>query len=84
MSADAAFETIRYEVDGAVATVTLARPDAANAQSSEMLTEIDRAPEDALNRILWRHVRGGSPYPEWAVTDAEEDDDDAEGGAGDD
>jgi enoyl-CoA hydratase/carnithine racemase len=43
MSADAAFETIRYEVDGAVATVTLNRPDAANAQSSQMLTEIDRA-----------------------------------------
>jgi enoyl-CoA hydratase len=43
MSADAAFETIRYEVDAAVATVTLDRPDAANAQSSQMLTEIDRA-----------------------------------------
>jgi enoyl-CoA hydratase/carnithine racemase len=43
MSADATFETIRYEVDGAVATVTLDRPDAANAQSSQMLTEIDRA-----------------------------------------
>lgn len=39
--------------------------------------EIDRAPEDVLNRILWRSVRGsGVPYPEWAVTaDAEDDDD---------
>ena len=27
------FETIRYEVDGPVATITLARPDAANAQN---------------------------------------------------
>jgi len=56
----------------------------AEASAAMNFTEIDRAPEDALNRILWRHVRGGSPYPEWAVTDAEEDDDDAEGGAGDD
>jgi enoyl-CoA hydratase len=43
MSSGAAFETIRYDVDGAVATVTLDRPDAANAQSSQMLLEIDRA-----------------------------------------
>jgi enoyl-CoA hydratase len=43
MSPRATFETIRYDVDGAVATITLDRPDAANAQSSEMLTEIDRA-----------------------------------------
>jgi enoyl-CoA hydratase len=43
MSPHAAFETIRFDVDGAVATITLDRPDAANAQSSEMLTEIDRA-----------------------------------------
>jgi len=38
-----AFETIRYEVNGPVATLTLNRPDAANAQSSQMLDEIDRA-----------------------------------------
>jgi YVTN family beta-propeller protein len=40
--------------------------------------EIDRAPEDVLNRILWRSVRGSRvPYPEWAISpDAEEDDDD--------
>jgi enoyl-CoA hydratase len=43
MSSGAAFETIRYDVDGAVATITLDRPDAANAQSSQMLVEIDRA-----------------------------------------
>ena len=29
----------------------------------------DKAPEDALNRILWRAMRGESaPYPEWAIT----------------
>lgn len=35
----------------------------------------DKVPEDALNRILWRAVRGESvPYPEWAVTAVEDDD----------
>jgi enoyl-CoA hydratase len=37
------FETIRSEVDGAVATITLARPEAANAQSSRMIEELDAA-----------------------------------------
>ena len=33
------------------------------------------APEDVLNRILWRSVRGSrDPYPEWAISpDAEEE-----------
>jgi hypothetical protein len=45
---------------------------------------IDRAPEDALNRILWRAMRGSSaPYPEWAITPgAGDDDDDDEAAAG--
>ena len=31
--------------------------------------EVDKAPEDALNRILWRAMKGTrEPYPEWAVT----------------
>ena len=37
------FEAIRYEVDGPVATLTLNRPDSANAQSTRMLEEIDAA-----------------------------------------
>jgi enoyl-CoA hydratase len=37
------FEAIRYEIDGPVATITLNRPDVANAQNSQMLDEIDRA-----------------------------------------
>jgi enoyl-CoA hydratase/carnithine racemase len=37
------FETILYEVTGNVATVTLNRPDVANAQNSRMLDEIDAA-----------------------------------------
>ena len=39
--------------------------------------ELDRAPEDVLNRILWRSARGSRiPYPEWAITLHAEDDDD--------
>lgn len=38
--------------------------------------EVDKAPEDALNRILWRAMRGtAEPYPEWAITASEDDDD---------
>ena len=39
--------------------------------------EVDKAPEDALNRILWRAMKGTrEPYPEWAVrADADGDDD---------
>lgn len=38
-----AFETIHYAVDGPVATITLARPDAANAQNSRLIDELDAA-----------------------------------------
>ncbi len=39
--------------------------------------EVDRAPEDQLNRILWRAMKGsGVPYPEWAVTRGADGDDD--------
>jgi enoyl-CoA hydratase len=38
-----AFETIRYATDGPVATITLARPEAANAQSSQLISEVDAA-----------------------------------------
>ncbi len=38
--------------------------------------EVDKAPEDVLNRILWRARRGSAiPYPEWAVGLADDDDD---------
>jgi enoyl-CoA hydratase len=45
----ASFSTIRYEVDGSVATVTLARPDVANAQDSRLIDELDAA-LDAADR----------------------------------
>jgi hypothetical protein len=39
------------------------------------LQEVDRCPEDTLNRILWRAMKGNlTPYPEWAVKQVEEDD----------
>jgi len=38
--------------------------------------EVDKAPEDVLNRIIWRAMKGSSvPYPEWAVMIVEDDDD---------
>lgn len=36
-------ETVRYGVDGAVATIMLNRPEAANAQNSELLDALDAA-----------------------------------------
>jgi hypothetical protein len=38
---------------------------------------VDRAPEDVLNRILWRAMKGtAAPYPSWAITAIADDDDD--------
>jgi YVTN family beta-propeller protein len=40
------------------------------------LEEVDRCPEDVLNRILWRAMKGpDEPYPLWAVA-ADRDDED--------
>lgn len=56
------FETIRYETDGPVATITLARPEAANAQSSRMIVEIDaafdRADADDAVRVVVLAAQG--------------------------
>ncbi|MCQ3811091.1 MAG: enoyl-CoA hydratase [Acidimicrobiia bacterium] len=38
-----AFDTIEYRVDGAVATITLNRPDVANAQDTQLIDELDAA-----------------------------------------
>lgn len=49
------------------------------ASASLPLDEIDRCPEDLLNRILWHSARGpDAPYPAWAVTPDADDDDDAD------
>ncbi|MGC4015324.1 MAG: hypothetical protein QM755_12530 [Luteolibacter sp.] len=40
------------------------------------LEEVDKAPEDLFNRILWRAMKGSkTPYPTWAVKAVEDDDD---------
>ena len=40
------------------------------------LRKADACPEDVLNRILWRAVKGSAaPYPAWAVTLTADDDD---------
>ena len=38
-----ASDTIEYQVDGAVATITLNRPDVANAQDTQLIDELDAA-----------------------------------------
>jgi hypothetical protein len=41
------------------------------------LEEVDRCPEDLLNRILWHAQKGpDAAYPEWAVSRAAKPDDD--------
>src|SRR3974390_2490013 len=37
------FQTVIYEVDGPVATITMNRPDVANAQNTELIDELDAA-----------------------------------------
>jgi YVTN family beta-propeller protein len=53
----------------------VARRDAV-ASARMNFRQVDRAPEDALNRILWRAMKGTrEPYPEWAITrDADDED----------
>jgi YVTN family beta-propeller protein len=47
------------------------------AQSARLdFRRVDACPEDVLNRILWHAVKGSAaPYPSWAVTLADDDDD---------
>jgi hypothetical protein len=53
----------------------VARRDAL-ASAGMDFRRVDKAPEDALNRILWRATKGArEPYPEWAIAVAAIDDD---------
>jgi len=38
------------------------------------LEKPDQCPEDVLNHILWRATMGEKPYPQWAVSKADDDD----------
>jgi YVTN family beta-propeller protein len=59
----------------AIADPVLRRDAVASAKMN--FREVDRAPEDQLNRILWRAMKGsGVPYPAWAIT-ADTDDGEA-------
>ena len=60
-----------------VALIDAQLRDDALVSATLNFAEIDRAPEDVLNRILWRTMRGSTaPYPEWAITAEDDDDDD--------
>ena len=49
--------------------------DDAIRSASLNFREVDKAPEDILNRILWRSQKGSEiPYPEWAVSIVEDQD----------
>jgi hypothetical protein len=54
--------------------------DDAVVSSTLNFREIDRAPEDVLNRILWRAMQGtGKAYPQWAImTGLEEEEEEEE------
>ncbi|MEQ1827388.1 MAG: bifunctional YncE family protein/alkaline phosphatase family protein [Pirellula sp.] len=47
----------------------------AESSASINFAEVDKAPEDLLNRILWNAMRGDLPYPDWAITVHEDEDD---------
>ena len=49
MTAFTTYDTIKYEVDGHKATITLNRPDALNALSPHMITELRAAYDEAEN-----------------------------------
>jgi DNA-binding beta-propeller fold protein YncE len=41
--------------------------------------EVDKAPEDVLNKILWHAMKGTTePYPDWAITASAEEDEEEE------
>jgi DNA-binding beta-propeller fold protein YncE len=57
-----------------IADAALRRDVVASAKMN--FREVDKAPEDQLNRILWRAMKGSRvPYPEWAITAGADDDD---------
>lgn len=79
---DAPFATIRYETDGPIATITLARSGQANAQSMELIDELDAAfdladADDAVRVVVLaadgRHFSAGHDLKELVGPDASEE-----------
>jgi len=50
----------------------------AEASTRIDFSAVDRAPEDLLNKILWNSMRSDMPYPEWAISVFEDEDEDEE------
>lgn len=48
------------------------------AEASEEMdfSQVDKAPEDLLNRVIWATMRPQLPFPSWAVQEFNDDDDD--------
>jgi hypothetical protein len=47
------------------------------ASAAMNFREVDKAPEDALNRVLWHAMKGSAaPYPAWATSGGDDDEDD--------
>lgn len=72
------YESIRYEVDGPVCTITLDRPEAANAQDTRLLDELDAAfdragADDAVRVIVLaaegKHFSAGHDLKELAASE---------------
>ena len=46
------------------------------ASAAMNFREVDKAPEDALNRVLWHAMKGSAaPYPAWATSGGDDEDD---------
>jgi enoyl-CoA hydratase len=76
------FTTVRYESSEGIATITLARPDKANAQSMQLINELDaafdQAGDDADVRVVvlaaeGRHFSSGHDLKELVGPDATEE-----------
>src|ERR1700691_3945677 len=61
------FETVLYVVDGAVATITMNRPDMANAQNSLLIDELDAAFDlaDAADTVRVAVLGGAATHSSW-------------------
>ncbi|MEI6656892.1 MAG: beta-propeller fold lactonase family protein [Planctomycetota bacterium] len=49
------------------------------ASAAMNFREVDKAPEDALNRVLWHAMKGSAaPYPAWATSGGDDEDDEVD------